>query len=148
MSASSSLLVQSYSMTGQCYIPQPCQSEMYTEMLGYVKATLHSRLQHNAATVPKTEVLGDVVDMELYLQAGALEVLGMLLTSLPLQQSHDLLSSSVNDDDCEHKNESTVVQELWLAAVGVLSQVVVHNPQGSKQILQVQSCIMVLICFP
>ncbi|KAL3138878.1 hypothetical protein ABBQ32_005705 [Trebouxia sp. C0010 RCD-2024] len=76
------------------------------------------------------------VPVECFVQAGALEVLGTLLTTLPLQQSHDLLSSSGNDDDCELENMSAVVQEVWLAAVGVLSQVVVHNPRGSKQILQ------------
>ena len=97
--------------------------------------------------MPKTKVLGFVVDMELHLQAGALEVLGILLTNLPLQQSHDLLSASVNDDDCDHENESTVVQEVFLAAVGVLSQVVVHSPRGSKQILQVQHYIIVTVCF-
>ena len=93
-------------------------------------------------------MLGYVVDRELHLQAGALEVLSNLLTNLPLQQSHDLLSSSVNDDDdCEHENEATVVHEVFLAAVGVLSQVVVHSPRGSKQILQVKHCIIVAVCF-
>lgn len=81
----------------------------------------------------------------LHLQAGALEVLGTLLTTLPLPQSQDLLSSSMYDDDCELEDMSTVVQEVWLAAVGVLSQVVVHNPRGSKQILQVQYCIIATV---
>lgn len=90
-------------------------------------------------------MLGCAAHMELHLQAGALEVLGTLLTTLPLQQSHDLLSSSGNDDDCELENMSAVVQEVWLAAVGVLSQVVVHNPRGSKQILQVQTCIIMAV---
>ncbi|KAL3130850.1 hypothetical protein ABBQ38_000182 [Trebouxia sp. C0009 RCD-2024] len=76
------------------------------------------------------------VPVECFVQAGALEVLGTLLTTLPLPQSQDLLSSSMYDDDCELEDMSTVVQEVWLAAVGVLSQVVVHNPRGSKQILQ------------
>lgn len=85
--------------------------------------------------------------LTLHLQAGALEVLGMLLTSLPFQQTDALLSSSICDDDCEDENESTIIQEVWLAAVGVLSQVVVHNPKGSKQILQVQYCIHSTLCF-
>ena len=72
------------------------------------------------------------------MQAGALEVLAMLLTRLPHQQADPLLSSSVDDDDSNDDSESTVVQEMWSAAVGILSQVVVHNPEGSKQILQVQ----------
>lgn len=68
------------------------------------------------------------------MQCGALEVFAMLLTSLPYQADSLLSSSSVDDDD----SESTVVQEVWSAAVGILNQVVVHSPEGSKQILQVQ----------
>lgn len=73
----------------------------------------------------------------LRMQTGALEVFAILLTSLP--QANSLLSSSLDDDDdSDDDSESTVVQEAWSAAVGVLSQVVVHSPEGCKQILQVQ----------
>lgn len=68
------------------------------------------------------------------MQAGALEVFAMLLPSL---LPDALLSASLNDDDSSDDSESTVIQELWSAAVGILSQVVVHNSEGSKQILQV-----------
>ena len=78
------------------------------------------------------------------MQAGALEVFAMLLPSLPYQLPDALLSASLNDDDSSDDSESTVVQEMWSAAVGILSQVVVHNPEGSKQILQVWSDAAVL----
>lgn len=86
------------------------------------------------------------VPVRCFVQAGALEVLGMLLTSLPFQQTDALLSSSICDDDCEDENESTIIQEVWLAAVGVLSQVVVHNPKGSKQILQGPLLLVLMQC--
>lgn len=75
------------------------------------------------------------------MQCGALEVFALLLTSLT-HQADLLVSSSVDDDDGDDDSDddsaSTVVQEVWSAAVGILSQVVVHNFEGSKQILQVQ----------
>lgn len=78
------------------------------------------------------------------MQARALEVFAVLLTSLPHQQADTLLSSCAHnddsDDDSDNDSESAVIEEMWSAAVGILSQVVIHNPEGSKQILQVQHC--------
>lgn len=64
----------------------------------------------------------------------------MLLTSLPHQQADTLLSSSAHDDDSDDDSKSEVIEEMWSAAVGILRQVVIHNAEGSKQILQVQHC--------
>lgn len=73
------------------------------------------------------------------MQAGALEVFAKLLSSLT-QQQDDTLLSSVHDDSSDDDSEAAIIEEMWSAAVGILSQVVMHNPEGSKQILQVHRC--------
>ena len=85
-----------------------------------------------------------------HMQAGGLEVFASLLTNLPRQQSASLLSSSSSpiDDDSDDESESTVVQESWSAAVGIMLQVVLHNDRGAKQMVQVQQyCHTARSCF-
>ena len=62
----------------------------------------------------------------------------MLLSSLPYPQPTFL--PSCDDDDDADENESAVNEEIWLAALGILSQVALHSLEGSRRIAQVQHC--------
>ena len=70
------------------------------------------------------------------MQAGALEVFAMLLSSLSYPQPSFLLSLC-NDGDNGGESESAVIEEIWSAALEILSHVVVHSPEGLRRIAQV-----------
>jgi len=69
------------------------------------------------------------------LQAGGVQV---LLAHMPCQSSSSLLSSSV-DDDIEHLGLWAAGEDVWVPALGVLSQVAKYSANGSQLIMEVSA---------
>ncbi len=71
-------------------------------------------------------------------QAGGVQVLDAMLAHMPGQSSSSLLLPSV-DDDSEHLGLWAAGEDVWVPALGVLSQVAKYSAIGSQIILEVSA---------
>lgn len=76
--------------------------------------------------------------VQMLLQAGGVQVFDMLMAHMPGQLSSSLLSSSV-DDDSKQLGLWAASKDVWVPALGVLSQVTKYSAIGSQIILEVSA---------
>ncbi len=82
--------------------------------------------------------------VQMLLQAGGVQVLDMSMAHMPGQSSSSLLSSSV-DDDSQHLGLWAAGEDVWVPALGVLSQVAKYSAIGSHIILEVSAATLLAI---
>ena len=76
------------------------------------------------------------------MQAGGLEAFDALLVQTPCEVFLSLRSSCI-DDDSGGVKQWRQEEDVWLPALGVLSQVVKFSVDGAQTILQVSASLLV-----
>ncbi|DBA72123.1 TPA: hypothetical protein ACH3X2_010846 [Trebouxia sp. C0005] len=96
-------------------------------------------MPHRHASLMSTVAVPEVV------RAGGVQVFDMLMAHMPGQLSSSLLSSSV-DDDSKQLGLWAASKDVWVPALGVLSQVTKYSAIGSQIILEGPLLSLLLQC--
>ncbi|KAL0041945.1 hypothetical protein WJX79_009911 [Trebouxia sp. C0005] len=90
-------------------------------------------------------ILLDPASVHCFVKAGGVQVFDMLMAHMPGQLSSSLLSSSV-DDDSKQLGLWAASKDVWVPALGVLSQVTKYSAIGSQIILEGPLLSLLLQC--